>query len=146
MSQHTTQHVVADMLQGYIQILADVLLLAHHSQQVPREVCRIGIVQANPLYTFNIGHTLNEFSYLLLTVEVDTIVGQLLSNHIKLLDTLADQPAHLVENLIHRTALMLTRDDGNGTVGTMAVAAFCNLQVGIVARSSEVAVEIFWCI
>ena len=29
---HAAQHMVADVLQGNIQIVADVLLLAHHSQ------------------------------------------------------------------------------------------------------------------
>ena len=106
-------------------------------------MCRIGIVQTNPLYTFDICHLLYQFSDVLFAVDVDTIIGQFLGNDLKLLCSLADQPAHLVEDFIHRTTLMTTCYNRNGTVGTMAVATFGNLQIGIVARRGDMAMALF---
>ena len=124
MTLHSAQHVIRDVLQGNVQIVADVLLLTHNAQQVPWEVSRIGIVQANPLNALYIGHLLYQLCYVLLAVQVDTIVGQLLGYDLKLLGALTDQIAHLVQNVLHRTTLVTTRNQRNGTIGTMAVAAF----------------------
>ena len=112
------------MLQCYIEILADVRLLAHHTQQVPWEMRGISIVQTNPFNTRDISHLLYQFRNMLLTVNIDTIIGQLLRNDIKLLDALSDQIAHLIQNLLHRTTLMLARNQRYSTIGAMAVATF----------------------
>ena len=98
---------------------------------------RIGIVQTNPLDALNISHLFNEFSDMLLAVDVHTVIGQFLCNNLEFTCSLTDQPAHLVENLLHGTTLMTARNERNGTIGTMAVAALCNFQISIVTRSGQ---------
>ena len=95
---------------------------------------RIGVVQPDPLHSGNVRHLLNELSDMLLAVNIDTIVGQFLSNHIKLLATSLYQIAHLIQNLCHRPTLVASSNQGNRTVGTMTITAFTDLYVGIVIR------------
>ena len=133
--------MVGNVLQGYIKIFADVRLFTHHAQQVPWEVGRIGIMQANPLHSWNVGHTFHQFSNVLLTVNVNTIVRQFLGNDIQLLHALANQPAHLVKDFLHGTALVTPRNERNSTVSAMAVTALADFQVGIVPRGSQNALE-----
>jgi len=57
---HHFQHRIADMLQGYIQIFADIITLTHHPQQVIRKMGRITVMQTDPFYTRNIGNTLDQ--------------------------------------------------------------------------------------
>ena len=133
MALHAVEHVVADMLQGDVEVLADIFLLPHHPQQVPREMRRIGIVQSYPFHALNVGHLLHKFCNMLLTVDVHAVIGQFLRNDIKLLDTLTDHPTHLIEDLLHGTALVLARNQWYGAVGAMSVAAFRYLYIGIVA-------------
>ena len=142
MTLHTVKHVVADMLQGDIQIVADILLLSHHAQQVPWEVCGIGIVQTNPLHALYVSHLLNEFSNMLLAIDIYAIVRQFLGNHLKLLGSLTHQIAHLVKYLVHRTTLVLTGNNRYSAVGTMTVTSLGNLQVSIVFGGSDVSVVI----
>ena len=78
------------MLQSNIQIFANVLTLTHHPQQIHRKVCRIGIVQAYPLYPVNIRNPFNKLSNMLFPVDVYSIVSQLLGNHLEFLYALRD--------------------------------------------------------
>ena len=127
------------MLQGDVQISADILVLPHHSQKIPWEMCRIGIMQTNPLHALYLSHVLDQFGDMLLAVDIYTVVSQFLGNHIKLPGTLTHQIAHLIEYLIHRTALMPTRNQRDGTIGTMTVATLADLDIGIMARRGDVA-------
>ena len=56
MAMHAGKHVIADMLQGNIEILADVWLIAHHIEQIEWELIWVSIMQTNPLDTRNVGH------------------------------------------------------------------------------------------
>ena len=139
MALHTAQHVVRNVLQGNVQIVADILLLTHDAQKVPWKMSRIGIVQSNPLHSGNVRHLLNELSDMLLAVNIDTIVGQFLGNNLELLGALTDQIAHLLQNVFHRTTLVAARNQRNGAIGAMSVATLRNLQIGIMSWRSNVA-------
>ena len=140
MALHAIKHVVGDVLQGNVQILADILLLTHHPQQFPRKMSGIGIVETNPFDALDISHLFNEFCDMLLAVDINTVVSQFLSNDLKLARALTHQPAHLIQNLLHGTTLVATRNQWNGTIGTMAVAALTDFEIGIMLRRSDVAV------
>ena len=55
-AMHAGEHVVADVLEGNVEIFAYVWLLAHHVQKIHRELVRISIMQANPFHARNISH------------------------------------------------------------------------------------------
>ena len=129
---HTCQHMVADMLQGDIQVAAHVFLLAHHVEQAPGEMCGIGVMQTNPLHALDISHLFYEFGNTLFAIQVYAVVGQFLCDDLKLLRTLTHQPAHLVQDLLHGAALVSARNQWDGAVRTVAVTALTNLDIGIV--------------
>ena len=138
-ASHVGKDAGADVLKRDVEILADVLLLSHHSEQVHREVLGIGIVQTYPFHSLNVSHPFNEFRNLLLAVEVDAVVGEFLCNDLKLFHSLSHQVLHFCQNLLHWARMVLARGNRNGTVGTLAVASFRNLQVSIVLGSRDAA-------
>ena len=138
-AMHSVEHIVADMLQGDVKILTYVWLLAHHIEQIERELVRISIVQTNPLHTRNIRHAADEFGDVMLAVQVHAVVGEFLGDNLEFLHTIGYQLAYLVEDFIHRTGNVLAGDDRNGAIRTAAVATFRNLDIGIMMRSSEMA-------
>ena len=113
--------------------------LAHHIEQIERELVRISIVQTDPLHTRNIRHAAYEFGDVMLAVQVHAVVGELLGDDLEFLHTIGYQLAHLVEDFIHRTGNVLASDDRYGTIRTAAVATFRNLDIGIMMRSREMA-------
>ena len=137
MALHPTQHIVRDMLEGDVEILTDIGLLPHHSQQVPREVCRIGIVQSDPRHTRDISHLLNQFDNMLTAIDVHTIIGQFLSNDIEFLCTLLHQLAHLIKDLLHRTTLVATCNQRDSAIGTMTVTTLTDLYISIMWRGCD---------
>ena len=72
---------------------------------------------------------------MLLPIQVNTIIGQFLGNDLKLLDALAHQIAHFLQNLIHRTTLMFACDNGYSAVSTVSVTSLTDFQIGIMTRS-----------
>ena len=138
-AMHSVEHIVADMLQGDIKILTYVWLLAHHIEQIERELVRISIVQTDPLHTRNIRHAAYEFGDVMLAVQVHAVVGELLGDNLEFLHTIGYKLAYLVEDFIHRTGNVFASDDRNGAIRTAAVATFRNLDIGIMMRSSEMA-------
>ena len=81
-------------------------------------------MQSDPLYTLNVGHSFYEFGNVLTTVQINAVVGQLLGDNLQLSYSLTNQPAHLIEYLVHRSAPVAARNDRNGAVSTMPVAPF----------------------
>ena len=75
MTVHTGKHVITDMLQRYIKILADICFLAHHIEQIHRELIRISIMQSNPFHAWNISHFADKLCDMMLAIKVNTIIG-----------------------------------------------------------------------
>ena len=141
-AMHAGEHVVADVLEGNVEIFAYVWLLAHHVQKIHRELVWISVMQANPFHAWNISHLADEFGNMMLAVNIYAVVGEFLSDNLKLLHAFCHQFAHLLQNLFLRTGNMLAGDDRNGAVGTVAVAALSYLDVGIMARSGEMTLAV----
>ena len=74
-----------------------------------------------------------------LAVDIHTIICKFLSDYLEFLHAISHEFAHLLQNLLLRTADMLTGDDRYSTIGTTAVASLANLYVGIVMRRSDMA-------
>ena len=136
-TMHTLEHRVGDVLQGDVEIATHVRLLTHHIEQLHWELVRISVVQTYPLHTRNVGHIADKVSDVALAVEVKTVVGELLGNDLKLAHALGHQSAHLLQDVFLLSAAMTTRDDGNGTIRTVAVAALADFQISIVAGRGE---------
>ena len=96
-------------------------------------------MQTNPLHTFDICHFLDEFGNMLFSIDIHTIVGQLLGDHLKLFCSLSHQGAYFLQDLLHGTTLVLTSNNRNGAIGTMAVTALRDFDIGIVARGGQMA-------
>ena len=129
---HSFQNGVGDVLQGDVEIATHLRILAHHVEQVRRKLHRIGVVQANPLHTVDFGDFPNQIGDSVASVEVKTIVGQLLRNQLQLLHAHRHQFSHFGQDFSLRATLVPPRNDGNGAVSAVAVAAFADFQVGIV--------------
>ena len=78
----------------------------------------------------------------MLAVNIYAVVGEFLSDNLKLLHAFCHQFAHLLQNLFLRTGNVLAGDDRNGAVGTVSVAALSYLDVGIMARSGEMTLAV----
>lgn len=137
MTVHPSEHIITDVLQGYIEIFADIGFLPYDIEELQRELVRVRIVKAYPLHAGNVGHTLYELCDTRLSIDVDTVVSQFLLYNLKLLHALADKFPHLIEYILHLTASVRSRDERNGTVGAVAIAALRNLYVGIVVRCCQ---------
>ena len=72
-------------------------------------------------------------------VEVDAVVGRVLRNDHQLPDALRGQFAGLFLQLLHRDGDVAAADERDGAVAALPVAAFGNLQVGIVLRGRQAA-------
>ena len=135
---HAGKHIIRNMLQGDIQILTNILLLTDYTQQIPWEVCGICIMQSDPLYSWNIGHLLDELSNMLLAIDVDTVICKFLSYNIKLLCALANKILNLIKDILHWATLVLTSNQRNSAISTMAIAALTNLDISIMTWGCDV--------
>ena len=134
MALHIRKHVVRNMLESNIQIFTHILFLPHHSKEIPREMCWIGIMQADPLNPRNISHLFNEFSDMLFAVKIHTIISEFLGNDIKFFRAIFHQLAHLIKDSSHWPTLMTPRNQWYRTIGTMPVTPFRDLQIRIMPR------------
>lgn len=134
---HARQDAVADVLEGDVEVAAHVGVPAHHGQEVHREVGRIGVVQPDPFDTGDAGHAVDEFGQALAAVAVDAVVGEFLGNDLEFPHAACHEAAHLVEDFVDGSADVVAGDDGDGAVGALAVAAFRNLDVGVVGRGGQ---------
>ena len=74
---------------------------------------------------------------MLLTIEVESVEGELLGNYLKLLHTLSYKIAHFLEDLLLGSAHMLTCNNRYRAVRAMTVTTLADLQIGIVTRCGE---------
>ena len=141
-AMHAGEHVVADVLEGNVEIFAYVWLLAHHVQKIHWELVWISVMQANPFHARNISHLADEFGNMMFSVNIHAVVGEFLSDNLKLLHAFSNQFAHLLQNFFFWSGNVLAGNDRNGAVGTVAVAAFGYLDVGIMARGGKMALAV----
>lgn len=99
-------------------------------------------MQTNPLHSRNISHITDQVGDVMLSVEVNTIISQLLGYDLELLDALCHHITNLLKDLSLRTAYMFAGDDRDGTIGTMTVAALGYLDISIMTGSGEMAMTI----
>ena len=91
MATHAGKHVVADVLESNVHVLADIIVLTHHTEQVFREMGRICIMQTNPFYARYLSDFFDEFGQFLTLIEIYSVISQLLGNDLEFLDALRYQ-------------------------------------------------------
>ena len=111
MAMHTCEHIVGDMLQSDVEILANVRLLTNNVKQFKRELVRISVVQTNPLHTLYICDVRDKVGDMTFAVNVHSVVCQFLSDNLELLHATCHQLAHLLKYLLFRTAYVLAGDN-----------------------------------
>ena len=125
------------MLKGDIHIFADIIAFAHHPEQVIRKMGRIAIMQANPFHSRNVGDAFHQLRQRMTFIQIQTVISQILGDHLKFLHALFHQQADFFLDLLHRYGLVMPRADRNGAVRTGTVTPFGDLQVGVVPGSCQ---------
>lgn len=139
MAVHESEDVVAAVLEGYVEVFADVVSLAHDAKQVVGEVGGVGVVEAYPFDAGDVGDAFYEFGYLLLFVEVGAVEGDFLFDYLKFFDSAAHEFFDFFYDVFHGAGFVSARYQGDGAVGAAAVAAFAYLDEGVVGGGGEVA-------
>ena len=134
---HVGQHLVADVLQGNIQIAAHVVAARHHGQDVIGELGGVGIVQPDPFHALDIGHAVYEFGQHHAVLQVHAVGGQVLGNHVKFLDAPLGKTLHLIEQYLHGYRRVATGNQWNGAKRAKSVATLRNLQVTVMGWGGQ---------
>ena len=124
-------------------VVTEVLWLA-----VPVGSITVAILHANNARDIETDRRANIRTFALLTgrpfaINVYPIVCQFLCDDLKLFRSLTDQVTNFIKNLLHRSTLMFPSNNGNGTIGAMAVTPLGYLKIGIVAWRGNMTMKMF---
>ena len=73
MPAHVCEHVVADMLQGDVEIFAHIVMFRHHVEYIHREVGGIGVVQTYPFHAGYPGNAVDKLGETVTAVKVGAV-------------------------------------------------------------------------
>ena len=146
---HHGQDTVGTVLQRDVDIRTDLRIVGHQVEHILREAGGIAVVQPDPRKAVDFGQLFQQTGKAALAITVQAVIGRILCDDDQFLGlgieaasgTVGRQPACFFHQVFKRNAHMRTADQRNGAIGAGAVAAFGNLQVGIVRRRREDAVE-----
>ena len=138
-AQHGRELGVGDVLEGDIEVLADLGLGGHHLDDILGEGGRIGVVEADPLDAVDAAQPPQQFGQHAFAVEVETVVGGVLRDDDQFAHAPLSQFAGLLLELLHRHRDVRSADERNGAVAALPVAPLGDLQIGIMLRGSQVA-------
>lgn len=136
-TSHTLEDFVVDVLDGDVQIVAELRVFFHHIQDFEGEVERVGVVQTEPFDTFHLGESLHQGGQFPFARQIDAVVGQILGDKHYLLDTLLGEFLCFFHQQRNRFGDLLVANQRDGAVGTLVVAALRNLEVGVVSRRGK---------
>lgn len=136
---HESEYVVAAVLEGYVEVFADVVSLAHDAKQVVGEVGGVGVVEAYPFYAGDVGDAFYEFGDFLFFIEVGAVEGDFLFDYLKFFDSAAYEFFDFCYDVFHGAGFVFARYQGDGAVGAAAVAAFAYFDEGVVGGGGQVA-------
>ena len=136
---HPLQHPVRNVLQGDVQVAADLGVVRHRDEHVLREIGRIGIMDADPHDPGDRRQALEQLAQRAALVQVQPVVGRVLRDQDQLLHAGRGERGRLRDQVLHRHGAVRAADEGNGAIGAAAVAALGNLQIGIALRAGNAA-------
>ena len=94
---------------------------------------RISVMEANPWGAALGGEEVEKVAESSSAVEVEAVVGGVLSDEDEFFGAVVDQLLRFEEDVFDGAGDVFATDEGDGAVGAAAVAAFGNFDVGIVA-------------
>ena len=134
---HGVEQAGVDVLEGDVDIVADVRMLSDGLNGVDGERGRVGVVEANPWGAALGGEEVEKVAESAAAVEVEAVVGGVLSDEDEFFGSIVDQLLRFEEDVFDGAGDVFATDEGDGAVGAAAVAAFGYFEVGVVIGSGE---------
>ena len=125
------------MLQWQVDVLAHLLALRHRRQRVVVDGGRIQIQQPDPFESVDDIQGAQQPCERAALVTIDAVERRVLRDQQELLDAARRQRARLTDNRLGPTAPVVAPERWNDAEGTLVVAAFGDLHVGIMFRRRE---------
>ena len=126
------------MLDGNVQILDDLGLLCHHTDEFIIDFIGIDIVDTNPMNPIDSGQLPEQLRQQPpVAGKIGSVAAGILSHHNQFLHTGIGQHSGFVEYIIHLSAAVLAPQRGNDTVGAVVVTSLGDFDVSIVGGGGE---------
>ena len=125
------------MLDGKIQIMADLFLLRHDRDQIFRDLFRVAVQNADPADAADPAKLPEQCRKLLFPVQVHTVDSGLLRHKDQLLHTGSGQHLCLADKDVHGIAPVMTAHGRDRAVGAVLVAALGDLEIPDVMQRRE---------
>ncbi len=101
------------MLNGQIEVVADLPRAAHQPEKPGIEMFRIGVENADPSQVFNLTEAFQKCCEVAPVSEIKTVRRRVLGDKIYLPDPLVNEETSLLVDRRHRTAAKLPLETGN---------------------------------
>ena len=134
---HGAEDAAVDVLQGDVDVVADVGVAHDGVDGVLGEGGGVGVVEAYPRGSAFGGEAFEQFAQGAAVVEVETIPCGVLADDQQLLDAAGDEGFGLGDDVVDGARAVGAADEGYGAVGAAAVASLGNLEVGVVGWGGE---------
>ena len=125
------------MLNGDVQIVTDLGFCPNHLDQFIRDLLRITVENADPENPGNLSKPAKQQVQRFLSIEIQTVEGSLLGDKDQLLHTGFRQTLCLFRQFLHGNTSIGSAHLWNDTIGTVFVAALCDLQISVMSAGSE---------
>ena len=129
---HGVENAAVDVLEWDVDVFADIRVAGNSLNGVEWEGGWVGVVEPDPFGAGLGGEAFEEGADAPLAVEVDAVVGCILSNNNQFFNAVVHHAPRLVEDFLDRARDVVAADGRDGAVAAAAVAAFGNLEVGVV--------------
>ena len=134
---HALQKQRVGMLQGQIQIFADVVMARHGVQQLFVDLVRVAVEHPQPFHAGDLRRALHQLRQLGMPHPVDAEAGGILRHQHMLSHALFRQCADLVQHVLHFPGTEAAPNQRNGAVGAAVVAAVGNADIGGIRRGGQ---------
>ena len=140
---HAFEHVGRGVLQGHVEIFADVVVLRDGVEQFAGDAIRIGVEEAQPAKAFDTGERFEQEREAVFDAEVFAVAGRVLADEGDFLDAACDELLCFGDDGLEAARAELAAQIGNDAEGAGMVAAFSDLDVGRCAAGGDVTRSVF---
>src|SRR5262249_52817465 len=126
---HALEHIRRGMLQRYIEVFADVVVLRDGFEQAASDAIRIGVKEPEPTKAFDLCDGLEKLREAILEAKVFAVAGGVLADERDLLHSGGDKTLCLRYDRFKATRAKLAAKIRNDTEGAWVVAAFGDFDV-----------------
>ena len=133
---HGLQNRVVAVLNGHVDVLADLRLRRDGVDQLVGDGVGIKVVQADPV-EIQLAQLTQQLRQLLLAIEVHAVAGDILRDDDALFHAVRRQGTSFGQNVLHGAAAVAAPQLGDDAVGTAVGAALGNAQIGDVGGGRQ---------